>query len=324
MRIDNWLQRSAKLLTGVEIDSARLDAELILAHALNQSREWITSHPDTLLQGTTLQKLDELHTRRLNREPIAYILGKKEFYGREFIVTPDVLVPRPETETIVEVLKKLFDEDFPPSHSKTYIPDDADRFAASGGSAGRPAYDVFEGDGSEEKTVSAKPVILDVGTGSGVIAITLALELPNSEIIASDISEKALEVARRNAEQLGATVKFVKSDLLQNICDNEFDIIIANLPYGDKNWGWIDAKSLSWEPSLAIFADDHGLELIKKLIVEAPRYLTANGQLILELDPCQTKAVKQFANQHDFSIIDEKPYVLVLQHRRVPETAEHE
>jgi release factor glutamine methyltransferase len=148
------------------------------------------AHPAYELTESEQKLAEDYLKRRQNHEPVAYILGSKEFYGREFVVTPDTLIPRPETEAIIDLVKELSLE---------------------------------------------KLKILDVGTGSGCIAITLKLELPESDVMAVDISEKALVVAEKNADNLHANLEFKQSDLLKNV-DEKFDIIVANLPYVDKNW----------------------------------------------------------------------------------------
>ena len=312
MNINDWLASS-----GLD----RLDAELILAHTLKKPREWILAHGEFEIPDQTRGSADKMARWRRDHEPLAYILGYKEFYGRKFVVTPDVLIPRPETEQIVEIAKKLLDEDFLPSHVKTYIPDDADRFVREDGSAGRPVYDVFTSDGSEERTVSSRSTLLDVGTGSGAIAITLALECPTAQIAATDISDAALRIARRNARDLGAKVKIIRSNLLENVT-GKFDIITANLPYVAQEWQV--SPDVAYEPKIALFAKDGGLELIKKLIQQAPDHLEPNGFLVLELDPRQTKSIQQYASKHSFLTITKKPYLLVLQRRRIPEATEHE
>jgi release factor glutamine methyltransferase len=288
-------------------------------------------------------------------------LGKKEFYGREFLVSPDVLIPRPETEVIVDIVKERFDKQFSfsdPSLSKT----------SYAGKPAEPSYrtnlsvasgiDVFDCEGvksSKENCLSnhfkirGDLKILDIGTGSGAIAVTLACELPGARITASDISTKALTIAKQNADGLGAKVKFVESDLLQNICNNlssfnpvesssrklhrkphcklracsktadndnlnaKFDVIVANLPYVDKSWPV--SPEINHEPKTALFAADNGLELIKKLILQAPEYLAKNGRLILELDTRQMKTVQEFAARYGFKTLDKRPFCLVL-HRK--------
>jgi release factor glutamine methyltransferase len=306
MNINYWLKQS-------KID--HLDAELLLEFVTKKPREWILAHGDFELTDAHIKHLEQLLTRRLNREPIAYILGKKEFYGREFIVTSDVLIPRPETESLIDIAKKAFHdvsaEAFQTvttveTRQRCLVCDDRlNSCRTSRGRHGKPDY--------TEKTVSSKPAkpdILDIGTGSGAIAITLALELPNTQIFASDISEKALGIARRNAEQLNAAVKFLKSDLLQNISDKKFDIIVANLPYVARDWQ--TSPETMHEPAIALFAADHGLKLIKKVIQTAPPHLKPYGYLVLELDTRQIAAARTFAAKHGFTTVVKQPFALVL------------
>lgn len=268
MTIFDWISNTSQQLSDAKIDSARLDAELILANALSKPREWLLAHDDEEVTPETLKQIRDDIIRRLNHEPLAYILGKKEFYGRELIVTSDVLIPRPETEQLIEVTK----------------------------------------------IVSEKPSlnILDIGTGSGALAITLALEIPDAHVTASDISDTALKIARQNATKLNAKIDFLKSYLLDNI-NEKFDIIVANLPYVDKNWQI--SPETNHEPEIALFADDGGLDLIKKLIQQAPKNLTENGFLILEMDPRQTSVATKFAEKYGFVAHKKLPFALILQLR---------
>ncbi len=245
MNVSSWLKRAATS------QISHLDAELILAHALNKERVFLHAHPDYELTESEQRKAEEYLKRRQNHEPVAYILGSKEFYGREFLVTPDTLIPRPETEAIVDLVKEL-------------------------------SLD--------------KPRILDVGTGSGCIAITLKLELPESDVMAVDISEKALTVAKKNADNLHANLEFRKSDLLKNV-DEKFDIIVANLPYVDKNWDWLSPE-LDFEPETALYSEDFGLKDIKNLILESDTKLTEQGKLILESDISQHEAIESFVKSN--------------------------
>ena len=160
---------------------------------------------------------------------------KVDFYGRDFIVTPDVLIPRPETEMMVDAVLNLA--------GKAYLP------------GVKPA----------PRVLPKSPRILDVGTGSGCVAISLALELPEAHVNACDVSKKALKVAKENAEILNAKVKLIKSDLMNDI-SGDYDVVVANLPYVDKSWDWIDKKALSKEPALALYAEEGGLALINKLV----------------------------------------------------------
>lgn len=194
----------------------------------------------------------------------AYNKGFQDFYGRDFLVTPDVLIPRPETEMLIDLVLNLTGKPILPGvkPSKAKLPQDL--------------------------------TIIDVGTGSGCVAITLKLELPEATIIATDISEKALQVAKENAKVLNTEIKFIQANLLDNI-DTIPNLIVANLPYVDKNWEWLDKESLSQEPSLALYADNHGLALIFQLIDQtASKHIK---HLILEADPCQHEQIINYAKK---------------------------
>ena len=151
--------------------------------------------------------------------------------------------------------------------------------------------------------------ILDVGTGSGCIATTLKLELPEAQVTASDISEPALKVARENATRLGAEVKFIKSDLLEEIL-GDFDVIVANLPYVDKDWDWIDKEALAKEPSIALYAENHGLALIYRLIGQAAKRRVP--WLILEADPCQHQEIINYAKDRNYQLKEARGFAICL------------
>lgn len=198
--------------------------------------------------------------------PKAYKEGFQDFYGRNFLVTPDVLIPRPETEQIIDTVLNLA--------GKSYLP----------------------GVKPGPNQLPENPIILDIGTGSGCIAITIKKELPEAEVYATDISEKALEIAQKNAQNHGVSIPFIISHLCQKVKTNEIptpDIIIANLPYVDKAWDWLDKEALFYEPKEALYAEDHGLKLIKELIDQAANLHVP--RLILEADPCQHEEIVNFA-----------------------------
>ena len=254
MNASSWLKQAAR-----EVDL--LDAELILARTINKERLFLNAHPDYLLDQKERKIANARLARRIKKEPLAYILGTKDFYGRTFKVTPATLIPRPETEELIEYIKSA----------------------------------------SATSFTNNQPVrIIDVGTGSGCIAITLALELPNAQVTAVDISEDALDCAKYNACQHGVSnISMKKSDLLQNtqLSGQKFNFIVANLPYVDPEWEWLDKDTLAYEPQTALYASDHGLALIKELIISAPYYLAKNGQLVLEADQSQHQAIIDFAAQ---------------------------
>ena len=229
-------------------------------------------------------------------------MPKKDFYGRDFLVSKDVLVPRPETEQLVDMVLAL--------SGRAYLP----------------------GMVAPQRVLPEEPVILDVGTGSGCIAVTLALEIPEAEVHALDISEPALKIAKQNATDLKAKVKFYQSDLLDDYDGPEPDVIVANLPYVDKNWSWVDEEALSSEPSLALYAEDGGLKLILKLVellfrsrvtsarLHGARALSLGSslrispkkqfQLILEADPCQHEEIIKYAKERGFVYEETRGFIL--------------
>ena len=204
------------------------------------------------------------------RPPKSYIKGIQDFYGRDFIVTPDVLIPRPETEQIIDTILNL---------------------------AGKP---YLSGVKPTPRVLPKNPKILDVGTGSGCIAITLKLEIPEAEIIATDISKPAIKIAQKNAVKHGIDPHiFIISNLLENVKFTP-DLIVANLPYVDENWNWLDKEKLNYEPKIALYAKDGGLELIKELIKQSSarqiRYL------VLEADPSEHHSIIDFANNNSYQL----------------------
>lgn len=271
LSLSDWVTNSTEQLKSVDIPSARLDAELILADTLNLTRTYIHTHPEKLIPQVLLPILQARLQLRISRVPIAYILGYKEFYGRRFAVTPATLVPRPETEDIITVIKQL------------------------------------EGGSTTPKTA------IDVGTGSGNIGITIALELPHIDVTLSDISHKALTVAKSNTKALQCKNIHISppGSLLSNIT-GQFDYIIANLPYVDKKWT-DTSPELNYEPATALYANKSGLELIFQLIKQVPNNLKLNGYLLLEADPSQHQAIIKAASQYKIKATQNLGYCLVLQ-----------
>ncbi len=229
-----------------------------------------------------------------SKKPKAYISGVCEFYGREFLVSPDVLIPRPETEAAVDLVLSLY--------GKSYL----------------------SGVSVPERVLPLKPRVLDVGTGSGCIAATLKLEIPEAEVFAADASVRALEMARKNARKLGAEVEFFESDLLEfnrggggdwsaeRISAKlapKFDVIVANLPYVDREWEWVDEEALGYEPATALYAENGGLELIFKLLEQARG---RTDYLIIEADPCQHGRIKEEIKKYNYKIEKINEYQILL------------
>ena len=242
-------------------DTPELDASVLLAHILKKTRTWVMAHPEASLTPEQQNQLNDSLARLENGEPFPYILGHWEFFGLDFDVTPDVLIPRPETELLVE--KAI----------------------------------VWLQSSSERKTVA------DIGTGSGAIAVSIAVNVPNVHVLATDISVAALDVARRNAQKLNIAdrIDFMQCDLLPPPPDlfpteSHFDLICANLPY-------IPTETLHGlsvyrrEPTLALDGGADGLDLFRKLMKIAPGWLAPNGLILLETE--STRSMQALSLAYD-------------------------
>jgi len=266
MTIAEWIKESANNLADNAIPSARLDAEIILAHTLNRPRTYLHAHGEDELDSRRRDIADARIQLRLDRVPIAYIIGHKEFYGRRFYVTPDVLIPRPESEAMITLLKK-------------YLPKNAVQ-------------------------------LVDVGAGSGALGITAKLELPNLAVTMLDISKSALKIAAKNAETYLADIKTIESDLL-NQYPLVADVILANLPYVDRTWN-DRSPEIDSEPDVALYADDHGLKLIKELLSSAKAKLSKNGLIVLEADTRQHAAIVSFATNAGYKLLETDGLAIAL------------
>ncbi len=262
MTVLDVLQSTTAYFKKRDIENSRLNAEHLVAHAVNLKRLELYLQFERDLTESELAPLRELVRRRGQGEPLQHLLGTVEFCGHTFLCDRRALVPRPETEQLVELLN------------------------------------------SEIR--NPKSEILDVGTGSGVIALSLAIKFPDSKVTATDVSEEALGLARENASRLGIDhIHFVTSDLLQDV-KGKFDLIVANLPYIATG----DRPSLSQEvlrdPEIALFAGEKGDELMRALIEAAPNYLKANGLLALEIGINQHEALIALFNEKNFHDISPK------------------
>jgi len=250
------LRQAMAALRAAKVPSHTLAAELLLMHVLGRDRAWIYTHPEDTLERTAVDRYFALVARRAAGEPTQYLTGKQEFWGLEFEVTPAVLIPRAETEHVVEVALERLGARGIKINMTTGLP-------------------------------SPQLQIADVGTGSGCIAVALAHELPHAEVLATDISDAALEVARRNASRhgLGDRVQFLQTDLLESEKEaDSFDLIASNPPYVARNESHeLPREVREHEPASALFGGPTGAEIYPRLIEQAAAALRHRGILVLEL-----------------------------------------
>ena len=265
MDIRAALKQGIARLREADVPSFTLAAELLLLHALGRNRTWIYAHPEEELSNIEAERYFALLARRAAGEPTQHLTGKQEFWGLEFEVTPDVLIPRPETEHVIEVA--------------------LDRLAVRELRAAR-----------SQKTDGAGLQIADIGTGSGCIAIALAKELPAANFVATDISSAALVVALRNAKRHGVAerIRFLESNLLDAFHSPPFfDLIASNPPYvARREAGSLPREVREHEPACALYGGEEGYELYADLVAQSARLLKPSGILVLELGHNSLSAVQ--------------------------------
>ncbi|PYJ36040.1 MAG: peptide chain release factor N(5)-glutamine methyltransferase [Verrucomicrobia bacterium] len=248
MTVLEVLQATTAYFKKHNIESPRLNAEHLLAHLLGRNRIELYLEFERVLTESELAPLRDLVKRRGEGEPLQHVLGTVEFCGHVFLCEKRAMVPRPETEELVEFLVS--------------------------------------------KIQNPKSKIVDVGTGSGVIALTLAMKFPEAEILAVDISDDALALAQENAARvkLADRVRFLKSNLLENV-DGTFDLVVANLPYISIQDRHTLSREVLHDPEVALFASERGDELVRELIAQAPSQLRPGGMLALEIGIGQCEAL---------------------------------
>ena len=256
--IQKAIQHGRELLTN-KVHSPQQEASLLLAHSINKTKEFLIAHSDEAISDVSFQRYQEYLSRRAEGEPIAYIQQQKEFWSLDLKVSPAVLIPRPETELIIEIaLGLLKDKD----HAN----------------------------------------ILDLGTGSGCIALALAKEKPAAHITACDNSSDCIDIAKINAQNLTLdNVTLITSNWFQSVQTNNFDIIISNPPYISKDDQDIECEVQKYEPKSALFSSNRGLDDLFHIINHAPKYLSANGTLLVEHGYKQGNDVRTQFNKCGYS-----------------------
>ncbi len=270
--IATWLADATARLTGVGVATARLDCLVLLEDVTGKERSWLLAHPEDELESCQIKELKSMLRRRVSHEPLAYIRGKSEFYGREFAVSAHTLEPRPETETMIELLLNLV----------------------------------------ESRKLKVESLV-DVGTGSGCIAITTALELPGTKVYATDIDEKCLKTARQNAQNLGADVTFLQGNLLQPLPPSNSHlptIILANLPYVPD--GHTINLPAQHEPKHAIFGGADGLDLYRDMF-EQLEEVSGATYILTESLPFQHAALTEIATSAGYSLVTTSDFIQIFE-----------
>ena len=279
--IGETLRRAARVLEENGVADARREAGALLSHVIGKDRTFLISHAEDAIGEAEQERFEAVIARRAAGEPAQYITGTQDFYGRAFRVTPDVLIPRPETELLVEAALQV---------------------------------------------MNAEARICDVGTGSGCIAITLVCERDEARAVAVDVSEAALLVARENASEqsVGERIRFVRSDCFTalNPKTDLFDLIVSNPPYVAANQLLgLQREVRDHEPQVALSPGEDGLRVIRRLLVDSPRFIRGNGHLIMEIGFDQGEAVRNLVDENVWKLKDILPdlqcipRIVVLQKR---------
>jgi release factor glutamine methyltransferase len=276
MSVGDLARRGAGLLSRAGIEQAGLETAWLLEHALRVTPLDLHLHESQIVQGEGLRRAQELLARRAGREPLQYLLGTQEFCGLEFEVEPSVLIPRPETELLVEA---------------------AVRCVGIQPAAGR------------------RPVVADVGTGSGCIAVSLACRLPLAVLYATDRSAESLHVARRNAQRHGVSgqVTFLEGDLLKPLHAREMsgrvDVVVSNPPYiAEREWETLQPEVRLFEPRVALAGGEDGLAVYRRLVEESTEFLSAGGWLVMEVGQGQAESVRRLLDATgQYGSVDVRP-----------------
>jgi release factor glutamine methyltransferase len=275
MTVNDWLADASYKLKAAGIKTNRLDALVLLEDMTKKDRAYLLAYPEKTLSSTNVLKLDTQIKRRSAHEPLAFIRGKTEFYGREFIINKDVLEPRPETETIIELLKKLVE----------------------------PGRDNI--------------TIVDIGTGSGALAITAKLEFPKSFVMATDIDPKCLVLARRNAKKNAVKIEFRQGDLLEPVFNvhRHITALVCNLPYVPNDYRVNRAAAM--EPRQAIYGGPDGLDIYRQLFGQIQTSALPVQYIFTESLPPQHKGLEKIAGHVGYSLKLSDDFIQVFSNQMI-------
>ena len=242
-------------------ETAQLDAEVLLCHCLQKNRSFLRAWPEHQPQPEQRDQFQHLISLRLTGVPIAYLTGQREFWSRNFKVSPEVLIPRPDSELLIELcLNRLIE-----NHN---------------------------------------PKIIDLGTGSGILAITLAAEKTSATVFATDISQKALTIAQKNAQELSVTLRFLKSNWFDDVLENNFDLVVSNPPYIAANDAHLQQGDVRFEPDRALISAENGLKDIRLIVEQSRQYLKNPGLLLIEHGYNQQNAVQAIFKANNYQDIN--------------------
>jgi release factor glutamine methyltransferase len=272
MTTSQWLTVASSELESANIQTARLDAIILLSDLFSKDKAWVLAYPNTELSKAQITKLNYLLNRRAKNEPLAYIRGRCEFYSREFQVSAAVMQPRPESETIIEELKRLVKE------------------------------------GVVKPTKNDKVHITDVGCGSGALGITAALEIPNSTVELLEIDKKAAEVAKMNVDLFTIKARVVISDLLRNARE-DIDVLLCNLPYVPDDY--VINESARFEPRIALFGGPDGLNVYRSLFRQIQKRSQKPLLILIESFPFQQQKLCEIAQKSGYTRLQTNDFVEV-------------
>jgi release factor glutamine methyltransferase len=273
--VNDWLAQAVTYLEAAEVTTARLDAIILLEDCLGRARAWLLAHPDSQLSSSQASLLKKLLKRRAAHEPLAYVRGRSEFYNHEFVLSPAVLQPRPESETFIELLKEL----------------------AQSGSL-QP---------SDEHVIR----LADVGAGSGALGITAALEIPNCQVELLEIDRKAAEVAKINVDKFTLNISVTLSDLLTS-SNRPYDILLCNLPYVPDDYQINQAAH--HEPKIAIFGGPDGLEVYRRLFDQVQKRTFKPLFILTESFTFQHQNLREIAQYSGYRLIKTDDFIQVYKH----------
>lgn len=275
-----WLKTATQFLQSKSITTARLDALVLLEDAMQINRAQLLAEPNMDMRDGLVNHLQKLLVRRSKHEPLAYIRGRSEFYGRNFVISSAVLTPRPESETMIDLLKELY-----------------------------PAPDASAPYAFLAENTPKRLLIADVGAGSGALGITASLELKNASVDLLEIDDNALKVAKCNVDLMTSHVRVKKSDLLRGGLKN-YEILLCNLPYVPD--AYKINKAASFEPHIALFGGDDGLDLFRELFKQIRELAMRPLYILTEAFPSTHEELSALAESADYKILKTEDFIQVF------------